>query len=246
MGSDVVALVGAAGGVGTTRLAVETGAALAADDRDAVVLDAAVGTQGMAAYLPDRIEPDITTVLLEEAELGAAVHDHPSETPGRLGLCPAFAPFTRLAAVQAPETAAQFEDLVEAARATGDGVVIDVPPLADNLAVAAVSAADRVGVVTEQSARGRDALSRCRGRLADVGVDADFVVGNRVGEEAFPDADVSVGVSREADVPETPTVLQGDDGVGPGVAALVETGFDMELGVSLETGLLGSAREYLS
>jgi len=246
MGSDAVALVGAAGGVGTTRLAVETGAALAADDRDAIVLDAALGTQGMAAYLPDRIEPDLTAALLGEADLEEVVHRHPAETPGRFAVCPGHAPFTRIAAAQAPEAAARLEQLVETATAEADGVVIDVPPLASNVAVAAVSAADRVAVVTTATARGLDGLSRCRGRLADVGADADFVVVNRVADEPPADADVAVGVSREVDVPETPTVLGGDDGFGPGVADLVAAGFDTEITVSLEAGLLGSAREYLS
>lgn len=246
MVTRTLAVVGAAGGVGTTRLAVESGAGLAADGRDTVVLDAALATQGMSAYVPGRIEPDITTVLIDEAELPAALHDHPADTPGRLALCPAHAPFTRLAEAEAVEVASGFDTVLEAAGSVGEHVVIDVPPIASNIAVGAVAAADRVAVVTTPTDRGRDALSRCRGRLADIGAAADFVVGNFVDEEGFPDGDVSIPTSREHDVPETPTVLQGEDGFGPGVGALLEAGFETSLSVSFDSTIVDTAREFLS
>ena len=58
-------LVGAAGGVGTTRLAVECGATLARTGRDVAAVD---------------------------AELGAALYERELNVPGRLALCPARAP----------------------------------------------------------------------------------------------------------------------------------------------------------
>jgi len=48
MGISTLALVGVAGGAGTTRTAVEMAATLARADRSVAVLDAAFGTQGLA------------------------------------------------------------------------------------------------------------------------------------------------------------------------------------------------------
>lgn len=246
MGNHALALLGAAGGVGTTRLSIEAGAALALDGDDAIVVDTAVATQGLAAYLPGRIDPDLTELLIDDHDLDTAVHDHPVELPGRFGVCPAYAPFTRLAEVQTPDVAKRLSTVVEDATDRGDTVILDVPPLASNLAVAAVTAADRLGVVTEPTDRGRDALSRCRGRLADIGTEAGFVVGNRIDETEFADADVRIPESRVQDIPETPTVIEGEDGFGPGIASLLEVGVDTDLGVSLRSDWLGTAREYLS
>lgn len=241
-----LAVVGAAGGVGATRLAVEAGAGLAADDRDVLVADASLATQGMSAYVSGRIDPDMAAVLVGEATLSDAMQPHGVDTPGRLLLCPVHAPFTRMAAAQEVEAAEGIGTLLEEAGEAVDHVVLDVPPVASNVAIGAVTAADRVAVVTTPTERGRDALSRCRGRLADLGVDTDVIVGNFVDEPAFEDGDVAIPESREPDVPAAPTVLQGDDGFGAGVQALIETGFETSLSVSLEATLLDSAREFLT
>lgn len=246
MGSESLALLGAAGGVGTTRLSIEAGAALAVDGADAIVIDAALATQGLAAYLPGRIDPDLTTALVDDLDLDAACQEYPLDLPGRLRVCPAYAPFTRLAEAQTPDHAERFGAFIEAGIDDADAVIIDVPPLASNIAVAGVAAADRIGVVTEPTDRGRDALSRCRGRVADGGDDVDFVVGNHVTEESVTDADVRIPESRVTDIPETPTVVEGDDGFGPGIESLVDAGLDRRLDVSLTRDWLGSAREYLS
>lgn len=246
MGSHSLALLGAAGGVGTTRLSIEAGAALALDGDDAVVFDTALATQGLAAYLPGRIDPDFTSLLIDDRDLGSALHEHPADLPGTLWVCPTYASFTRLAEAQTPDVAKRLATVVEAATDQADHVVLDVPPLASNLAVAAVTAADRLGVVTEPTDRGRDALSRCRGRLADIGAKPGFVVGNRVGDTEFGDADVRIAESRVESLPEQPTVIEGDDGFGPGIASLVDVGLDADVDVSLAGDWLGTARKYFS
>lgn len=246
MGVRSLALVGAAGGVGTTRLSVEAGAGLAADGRDVLVVDASLATQGMSAYVSGRIEPDLTAVLVGDASLDEAVSEQEIDTPGRLLLCPAHAPFTRMAAAQEVEAARGIETILQEANDLVDHTVIDVPPVAANVAIGAVTAADRVAVVTTPTNRGRDALSRCRGRLADLGVEPDVVVGNFVDDTEFEAGAVTVPVSRETDVPRAPTVLRGDDGFGPGVQSLIEAGFETSLSVSLAASFLDSARDYLS
>lgn len=58
-----IALVGATGGAGTTRLSLELAAALATDGRDVAVLDAAFATQGLSDYvsgtLGQRVRPSL-------------------------------------------------------------------------------------------------------------------------------------------------------------------------------------------
>ena len=60
--TQTLALVGAAGGIGTTRLALESGATLARTGRDIAVVDAAFDTQGLARYVEGRIEVDATAL----------------------------------------------------------------------------------------------------------------------------------------------------------------------------------------
>jgi len=198
MGTQTLALVGAAGGAGTTRLAVECGATLARAGREVAVLDAAFATQGLADYVPERIDADVTALATGEVQLEAALYDCPVDAPGRLALAPARAPFERLARAKTAGAAERFEKQIAAAALAHDAVIVDTPPLAANQAVAAVGAAERVAVVTPDTPRGGDALARTRGRLADVGADLDAVVANFAGAEA---------VVREADarVPESST-----------------------------------------
>ncbi len=64
--TGTLALVGAAGGAGTTRLAVESAATLAQTGRDVAVIDAAFGTQGLADYVDGRIETDVTALVTDD------------------------------------------------------------------------------------------------------------------------------------------------------------------------------------
>ncbi|WP_338740180.1 AAA family ATPase [Haloplanus salilacus] len=237
------ALVGATGGAGTTRLAVELGALLASDGREVAILDAAFATQGLSDYLSGRIDPDLTTLLTDDrdAPLADGLVEFPlDDTDGRLVCCPAAAPFERLARAKSPDAARVLESRIAAATETFDHVLVDTPPVAANQSVAAVTAADRTVVVTPATARGRDAVQRMRGRLEDVGVDLDGVVSVR--------GDLSVA---DATVPETtagaaaaPTCLS-ERSVATGVADVAGLVFDADPSAGSGYGLLDSVGEYV-
>jgi cellulose biosynthesis protein BcsQ len=171
-----VALVGAAGGVGTTRLTVECGATLARGGHDVAVLDAAYATQGLAAYVDGRVGTDLTEAVTDEADIETVLTDLDPGTPGRLALAPARAPFERFARAKTAGAAERFEEAMAAAALSFDVVLVDTPPVAANQSVAAATAADRVAVVTVDSRRGADALARTRARLQDLDTAADAVV----------------------------------------------------------------------
>jgi len=236
------ALVGAAGGVGTTRLAVECAATLARTGRDVAVLDAAYATQGLAAYAAS-VGTDITEVVTEDADLDRAlVALEPDPAPeGRVSLAPARAPFERLARAKTAGAAERFEERVAAAALGHDVVLVDTPPVAANQAVAAVTAADRVAVVTTASRRGADALARTRGRLRDVGTGADATLLNRAADpgEAGIEADAAVPKSDVSAAGDAPACLPPDDGFAPAVARAAEavTGHSLELAFPSGGGL---------
>lgn len=174
----MLSLVGATGGAGTTRLTVECAAALAREDRDVAVLDAAYATQGLVDHLPGRIDPDITACCTEERPLEEGLVTLPLDAPGRVACIPAYAPFERVARAKTPEATQWLESLVDEATTRFDTVLVDTPPVAANQAVAAVTAADRVALVTPDSRRGADALPRAADRLRDLGVVPDYEVAN--------------------------------------------------------------------
>mgnify|MGYP000513047683 CR=1 FL=1 len=89
-----------------------------------------------------------------------------------------------------------------------DHVLLDVPPIAANQAVAAVNAADRITVVTPASDRGTEAVQRCHERLADVGTEASLVVSTR-GDLAT--ADVAVPTTSATAIEAAPACLDGED-----------------------------------
>ncbi|MEF8820323.1 MAG: ParA family protein [Haloferacaceae archaeon] len=237
------ALVGATGGAGTTRLAVETAALVATTGSDVAVLDAAYATQGLVDHVAGRVDPDVTALTTDAADapLAGGLYDLDAGSAGRVALAPASASFERLARAKAPTAAERFAERVEEAAERFDAVVLDVPPLAANQAVAAVDVADRVAVVAPGSTRGADAVGRTRGRLRDVGSEADLVVANRGG---LDDADVRVPAS-ESGVTAVPTAPDGG-GFGTSVADLAAALFETELAVEESGGgLLGAARDRL-
>jgi len=217
MGTQILAAVGAAGGVGVTRLTVEFGATIARTGRDVAVFDAAFETQGLASHVEGAIDPDVTTLVTEEVSLEAALYDHAAELPGRLALCPARAPFERLARAKTAGAARQFERQLAAASLSHDVVLVDTPPLGTNQALAAVNAADRIGVVTVDSRRGSDALARTLERLDDVGETADAVLANR-SDGSLADADAAIPTSDETDPGACPACLPPDETFAPAVA----------------------------
>jgi cellulose biosynthesis protein BcsQ len=243
MSYSTAALVGATGGAGTTRLAVELGATLARDGRDVAVFDTAFATEGLARHVSGRIDPDLTGLVTEELPLANGLYEHPAtdDLSGRLDLCPARAPFERLARAKTADAAQRFEDVLDSAAEEFDHVLVDTPPVAANQAVAAVTAAERVAVVAPATERGVDAVQRVRGRVADVGASVDAVIANRADDDhplrsadaAVPESAVTTveGVPASVPDPEVP--------FAPAVVAAGRTLFDAEMDFDFEEpGLL--------
>lgn len=237
---SVLAVVGATGGAGTTRLTVESAAILAGDGLDVAVLDAAYATQGLAGCLSGRIDPDVTRCCTEDEPLDEGLLALPLDTPGRVVCLPAYAPFERVARAKAPEAAERFGHLIADAADRFDAVLVDTPPVAANQATAAVSAADRVTLVTPDSQRGASALPRAADRLRDIGVVPDCEVANAgagAGAEGTVDrATITVpesGVGAPADTPVCPA----DGPFGRAVADLLSAALDLSVAVENEGGL---------
>lgn len=238
--TGTLALVGAVGGAGTTRLAVETAATVAAEGRDVAVLDAAFATQGLGDYLDGRLAPDVTALVTDRADapLDAGLTDLAVDGPGRVACCPAAAPFERLARAKTAAAAERFEERVAEAAAAFDHVLVDVPPVAANQAVAAVNACDRTALVAPATARGRDGVERMRARVSDLGVAVDAVVATR-GESGTADASVPRVDGDPADAPLAP-----DGGeFGAAVAGAAAATLDVAVDAPADDGLLG--RDYL-
>lgn len=241
---QVTAVVGACGGAGATRLTVEAAATLARDGRTVAVLDAAAATQGLASYVPGRIDPDLTRVLLEDFALADALVDLELSTPGSVAAAPVRAPFERFARAGTADAARSLSELLAGAAGRFDHVLVDAPAVATNLSVAAVTAADRVAVVAPPDERGADAVQRIRGRLADVGAPAPVVVTNEAtaatGSGDPLDADASVPAGTVVAPSEAPAAVDPDPSFAPAVAAAtaVATGADLDLSFP-EEGLLG-------
>lgn len=229
-----LALVGATGGAGTTRTAVELAAILARDGRDVAVLDAAYATQGLAEYASGRIEPDLTALVTDDpdAPLSAATHEIEPALPGTIALVPARAPFERLARAKTAEAARAFEDRIADAVDVYDHVLVDVPPIAANQAVAAVSATERTAAVLPATRHGRDALQRLRGRLTDLDESLDATLATR-GD--VPPADVGLPET-EPTIASAPVAGTGEDAFAEATAAAAEAMLDVELGIDFEEG----------
>ncbi|WP_101295209.1 P-loop NTPase family protein [Halegenticoccus soli] len=248
MAGTTTALVGATGGAGTTRSAVELAATLARDGRDVAVLDAAFATQGLAHYVGGRIDPDATALLadLPDEPLASGLYPLalPESIPGRVACCPAHAPFERLARAKAVDAARRFEERVTEAAAAFEHVLVDVPPVAANQSIAAVDAADRVVAVAPATARGTDALQRTRARLRDVGAPADAVLSTWGELDA---ADAHLPASEASAVADAPVCVDPEAPLSPAVAAAATELFDVELDLEFEEpGLLERAEAYVS
>lgn len=181
----IVALVGATGGSGTTRTAVELATSVARNSLSVLVIDAAFATQGLSEFVTGRITPDVTTLITAEpstpvqsstvqpSSIAEAIQSDENRTessnsPGTIEFLPSYAPFERIARAKTPAAAERFEELAEEASEWYDIILLDVPPVAANQAIAAVTVADTVVGITPGSEHGRDALVRLRERLADL------------------------------------------------------------------------------
>lgn len=243
-----VALVGAVGGAGTTRTSLELATALAADGDDVALIDAAYDTQGLARHLPGRLDPDVTTLVTDGHEQPlsagltefdpidspAALETQELPNPGRIACCPARAPFERLARAKASGPAQELERRIDEAATAFDRVLVDVPPLGSNPAVAAVTAAEHVAIVTPATADGVDAVQTTRGRLQDVGTEANAVFAvDRGGEAVFPESDADVVIPEFSS--DVPAALETATGVRA-LTSAAETVFDCTLDFPLANG----------
>ncbi|MFC5971552.1 ParA family protein [Halomarina salina] len=240
MGS--LSLVGAVGGAGTTRLTLECGAVLARAGREVAVLDAAYATQGLLDSLLGRVDTDVTDLCTDDdgtgaPPLAAGLHDLSVES-GRLAVCPARAPFERLARAKTPEAAQRFASLVETAAASFDHVLVDAPPVAANQAVAAVTTTERVALVAPDTPRGHDGVARQRDRLADVGAPDPETVLTFAADpsSAVESSDVVAAIpEHEVTVPgDVPVCSEGDDQFVVHVAEACESLLDESLGYEAE------------
>jgi len=232
--TETLALVGVAGGVGTTRLAVEMAATLARAGHSVAVLDAAFGTQGLSTYVDGRIEPDLTAVTTDEASFSDALVDVWPDLPGEAALAPVHAPFERLARAKTVDAAERFETCIDHARSQFDYVIVDVPPVSANQAVAAVRVADRRVLVAPGTRRGNDHLPRMRGRLVDLGFDADALVATFVDDASpFLDADHEIPTG-DRDV-TVPTAVDPDPTFAPAVAVATDGLCDCSLDLDFPT-----------
>ena len=240
------ALVGVTGGAGTTRTTLEAAVALAVDGADVAVLDAAYATQGLGDYLAGRLDPDLTALVTDRAEMPLSTGlidldlDLDAAVDGRVACCPVDAPFERLARAKSAEAAQRFETRIEEAAAAFDHVFVDVPPIAANQAVAAVTTCERVGLVAPAGDRGADATARTQERLADLGTAADLLVSTGGADESG-----FAGV----ELPTTEAAFPGclaDERYGRAVVSLVGELVDRDVvGVGEATGLLGNVNGLL-
>ncbi len=243
MSTRIATLVGATGGAGTTRLTVESAALLAATGRSVAVFDAAVQTQGLAAYTDGRIDSDLTALLTGEAELDETLYEMDLDLPGTVSLCPAHAPFERLARAKTAGAANRFEQQLAAAAISHDAVLVDTPPIGGNQAIAAVEAADRVGIVAPDTHRGNDGLALAQERLADIGHAATVVLANRA-DDGPVEANVAVPESSVTAPREAPACVPTNEQFTPAVAAAVEQLLGVDIDIEPEesgrlSGLLG-------
>jgi septum site-determining protein MinD len=236
--AGVSALVGGVGGAGTTRLALEFGATLARDGRSALVVDAAYATQGLSTVVSGRIDTDVTAVVTGDRPLEAATYgldvewdDEDPADPGAVAVAPARAPFERFSRAMTSACARRLASRLTTAAGEYDHVLVDVPPVAANPAVAAVTAADRVVVVVPDSQRGADALGRTRDRLADVDATVDAVVTNRTGgSPRVGEADAGVPESETTALPDAPAAVAPSEfatAVGDAVEATLTVELDL-------------------
>ncbi|MBX0322588.1 AAA family ATPase [Halomicroarcula sp. F13] len=240
MGCTTLALAGVTGGAGTTRTTVEVAATLARAGRSVAVVDAAFATQGLATHVEGRLSADVTAVVTGEAVLNEALYDAGFDVPGRVAFCPAHAPFERLARAKTPEHARAFETVVADAATRFDHVLLDVPPVAANQSVAALTTAQRRALVVPATQRGRDLLPRQQGRCRDLDAPADAVVATRT------DADRALAVeAADYEVPAAdptapvPTALDPDSALAPAVTVAAEGLLDVALDLEFpDEGLL--------
>ena len=256
MHATTLALVGATGGAGTTRTAVELAALGARDGRDVAVVDAAFTTQGLSEYVTGRIDTDCTALITDETEASLSAATYPIaldnggdsgggsggtdgiDLPGRADAIPARAPFERLAKAKTAEATQKLERRIDEAATAYDAVIVDAAPVGSNEAVGAVAAADRIEAVYPATTHGRDALQRLHGRIADIGgsVDGSIAVargGGSRGDSAIDDDAVALPATDPA-VASAPVAAAGTDAYTQAIANAYASAFDTTVGVEFD------------
>lgn len=231
--SETVAFVGAAGGTGTTRVTLACAELLARDGHDTAVLDAAYGTQGLADRIEGEIAPDMTELCLEDAPLESGLIDQRIDGGGRLSVCPARAPFSRLAEAKTPEAAERFETRIDEAARRFEYVLIDTPPIAANQAVAAATSAETVAAVCD-GARAETVVPRMADRLRDIGIERFTTIVTRASEH--PEADVCIPTLGT----EPPVLAEEWTTAHDAIANVVETTAGASIEREQSGGVLGS------
>lgn len=214
----IVSLVGAAGGAGTTRLAVETAGHITARGDTVVVVDVDFATQGLADYVPGQFTTELTTALRDQvslAELPIALDVAHTPQPHAL---PSFAGLSRVATAMQQAAAEYLGDQLTALDDEFDHVLLDTPTPVTNPAIAAVTTADTVGVVFPRSPRGIESLHRTEGFLHDIDVAADYTISTPTPQEATIEDPADIVIPQLADTPprDVPTTL----GTGTGSDAV--------------------------
>ena len=257
MHATTLALVGATGGAGTTRTAVELAALGARDGRDVAVVDAAFTTQGLSEHVTGRIGTDCTSLITDEADAPLSAATHPiavaaesgdcgrsggageADLPGSADAVPARAPFERLARAKTAEAAQKLERRIDEAASAYDAVIVDAAPVGSNEAVGAVTAADRVEAVYPATTHGRDAVQRLRGRIADIGesVDGSIAVArdrDSEGDGEIGDGDAVVLPGTDPAVASAPVAATGTGAYTRAIADAYASAFDTAVDVELD------------
>lgn len=230
--SETIALVGAAGGVGTTGLTLACGRLLAAEGYDTAILDAAYGTQGLSDRVSGRIDPDVTALCLNDGPIQEGLIELPIQGAGRLAACPAHAPFERIARAKTPDAAERFGDRIEEAARHFEYVLVDTPPIATNPAIASAVTADTVAIVCDDE-RAAAAVPRTVDRLTDIGTAPQTTI--VTGANEHPDADVAIPAFDEAK-----SAADGDPAIQDALGAALETMTDVRIERNESAGILDS------
>lgn len=240
MSPRTVAFVGAAGGVGTTRLTVECGATLARTGRNVGIFDSAFHTQGLRDYPDSTGTRDATALATGEATLAETLAMCTPSLSGELALCPATATTNQLTQATSPDAAERFATTIAGASLSRDAVFIDVSPTITPVSRAMLKIADLIVLVTTETPRGARALSRHQQRLRELGHPADCVLFNHA-DESPPDA-IAVPTSTQSDPYDCPTCATpgSDESFARAVTGAVESLFGISIQQSEpSSGLVG-------
>lgn len=210
----IISLVGATGGAGTTRIAVETAGRMAASGDDVLLVDVDFATQGLAEYVPGGLETDLVGAICEKRSLTEATYPLETEQTPQPQAAPSYAGLSRVATAMQPDRAEFLSDELSASGDSFDHVVIDTPTPVTNPAIAAATVADTIGVVFPPSPRGIEGLHRTDGFLHDIDAGGAIYISNEgIQTPSVEDpADVSIPELETVPPRAAPTTIDGATG----------------------------------